>query len=204
MTTTPKQINRRQLIQQLTAITLGSTLLPVNGWAETAAAATTGSGGIYIAPGEGKQARAGDMSICFKLNKSQTDDHLGLWETVIQPGELGAPPHLHQGFDELLRVLEGSVHVMVGDEVTEVKAGGWHLRPRGLVHTFWNSGTVPAKTIDMSLPGGHEAYMLELSSLFENGHRPKPADLAALEKKYDILYRFDKLQEVMTTYHVHL
>ncbi len=200
----PKPINRRQLMQQLTAITLGSTLLPVAGLAETATTSINLSGGIYIAPGEGKQAKVGDMSICFKLNKSQTGDQLGLWETVIQPGELGAPPHLHQGFDELLRVLEGSVYVLVGDEVTEVKAGGWHLRPRGLVHTFWNSSTVPAKTIDMSLPGGHEAYMLELATLFENGRHPKPADFAALEKKYDIQYRFDKLQEVMTTYHVHL
>lgn len=204
MNASTETISRRQLMQQLTAITLGGTLLPLTGLAETAGSPTPAQGGIYIAPGQGKQAAIGNMSICFKLDKLQTGHHLGLWETVIQPGELGAPPHLHQGFDELLRVLEGSVHVMTGDEVTEVKAGGWHLRPRGLVHTFWNSGSIPAKTIDMCLPGGHEAYMTELATLFDNGHRPKPADFAALEKKYDIQYRFDKLQEVMTTYHVHL
>lgn len=204
MNFTPTPLNRRQLMQQLAAITLGSTLLPLAGLAETPDDSTPAKGGIYIAPGEGKQATVGEMSICFKLDTSQTGHHLGLWETIIQPGELGAPPHLHQGFDELLRVLEGSVHVMTGDEVTEVKTGGWHLRPRGLVHTFWNSGSIPAKTIDMCLPGGHEAYMMELATLFEKGRRPKPADFAALEKKYDIRYRFDKLQEVMTTYHVHL
>jgi quercetin dioxygenase-like cupin family protein len=35
-----------------------------------------------------------------------------------------------------MRVLEGSVSVLEGDKVVEVEAGGWHFRPRGIVHTF--------------------------------------------------------------------
>ena len=41
------------------------------------------------------------------------------------------------------------VHVLVGDTVTELHAGDYHLRPHGIVHTFWNSGDVPARFIDM-------------------------------------------------------
>jgi uncharacterized cupin superfamily protein len=46
-------------------------------------------------------------------------------------GQLGAPPHLHLGFDEICYVLEGTVHIMVEDEVFVVNKGDWHLRPRG-------------------------------------------------------------------------
>ena len=50
-----------------------------------------------------------------------------------------------------MRVLEGTVHVLVGDTVTEVHAGDWHVRPHGIIHTFWNAGDVPARIIDMYL-----------------------------------------------------
>lgn len=159
---------------------------------------------IFIPPGEGQKARVGQMDILFKFSKQQTAGHIGVWETVIQPGELGAPPHLHQGFDEVLRVLEGTVHVLVGDTVTNVPAGGWHLRPKGIVHSFWNSGIVPARTIDLCLPGGHESYMKSLAVLFENGNRPKPADFDQLEREHDIQFRFDLLPAIIKTYNVHL
>lgn len=159
---------------------------------------------IFIPPGEGKKGRVGDMELVFKFSKQQTAGHLGVWETVIQPGELGAPPHFHQGFDEVLRVLDGTVHVMVGDTVTAVPAGGWHLRPKGMVHSFWNSGSVPARTIDLCLPGGHESYMESLAALFENGNRPKPADFDRLEHEHDIKFRFDLLAGIIEQYKVHL
>lgn len=169
-----------------------------------AIAATDPTQPIFIPAGEGKKARVGQMELVFKFSKQQTAGNLGLWETLIQPGELGAPPHLHQGFDEILRVLEGTVHVMVGDTVTAVPAGGWHLRPKGMVHSFWNSGAVPARTIDLCLPGGHESYMESLALLFENGNRPRPADFDRLEREHDIQFRFDLLPAIIKTYNVHL
>lgn len=144
------------------------------------------------------------MELVFKFDKLQTSGHLGVSETIIQPGELGAPPHLHQHMDEICRVLDGSIFIMTGDIVTEVKAGSWHLRPKGIVHTFWNSGSVPAKTADICVPGRHEDYLKHLSSLFENGNRPKPDDFERLENNHDIKYRFDLLQSIMEKCKVHL
>jgi len=195
-------INRRQLMQQLTTFSLGTAVLPSFSLAEQHYSEDPKS--IYIPPGAGKTGTVGDMQITFKLDKNQTSGHLASWETIVQPGELGAPPHYHKTFDEICRVLEGSVFILTGDEVTEVKAGGWHLRPKGVVHTFWNSGATPAKTIDLCVPGGHEVYMQELASLFENSNHPKPEDFKRLEQKHDIHYRFDLLQEVMQKYKVKL
>ncbi|WP_144887359.1 cupin domain-containing protein [Lacibacter cauensis] len=195
-------INRRRLMQQLASFSLGAALLPSFGFAEHPIPEDPTS--IYIPPGGGIHGMVGDMQITFKLNKNQTSNHLASWESTIQPGELGAPPHYHTSFDEICRVLEGTVFIMTGNEVTEVKAGGWHLRPKGVVHTFWNSGSVPAKTIDLCIPGGHEDYMQELAALFENNKRPKPDDFKLLEQKHDIHYRFDLLKEVMQKYNVKL
>lgn len=96
---------------------------------------------------------------------------------TLQPGYLGAPPHLHKGFDEICIVMQGELHIMVGEDVYQVPAGGWHLRPRGIVHTFWNSGKEPVKFIEIYSPAGHEAYMKDLAKLFENNQRPQPSDL---------------------------
>ena len=123
---------------------------------------------------------------------------------VIAPGFMGAPPHFHKHFDEVVRVLEGTVTVMVGDATCDVTAGGWHLRPRGLVHTFWNAGKTPAKTIELYLPGGHEEYMHQLAALFANGKQPSRDVLAALGEKNDVHFDFAKLPAIMDKYKVRL
>jgi len=185
------------------AFSLGPCILPLAGYGLSHDSAQDPAT-IYIPPGDGKKGRVGNMEITFKFNSTETSNLLGLWETTIQPGELGAPPHYHGKTDEICRVSEGTVVFMTGDNITEVNAGGWHLRPKGMVHTFWNSGATKAKTIDICIPGGHEYYMQELALLFENNNRPKPADFKHLEEKYDIHYRFDLLPEVMKKYKVKL
>ena len=50
-----------------------------------------------------------------------------------------APLHLHRSEDELWYVLEGRLGLLVGDEETEVGAGGAVLAPAGSSHTYWNA-----------------------------------------------------------------
>ena len=196
-------LNRRQIIKHLATLSLGTAILPLPGDAKPLQTDPLPQA-RYIPPMEGKKGKVGNMEIIFKLNSKDTANRLGIWESIIQPGELGAPPHYHKGTDEICRVLEGSVTILTGEEVIEVKAGGWHLRPRGVVHTFWNGGFTPAKTIDLCTPGGHEFYMQELATLFENNARPGMENLKKLEQKYDIHYRFDLLQGIMEKYKVRL
>lgn len=159
---------------------------------------------VYIPPNGGERGMIAATEVTFKLNKQQTSGNMGSAEMILQPGYLGAPPHLHKGFDEICFVLEGTVHIMVDEEVFEVPAGGWHLRPRGLVHTFWNSGKVPARFIEIYTPAGHEVYMKDLTRLFENNQRPKPGDLQSLSQKHDIEFHFDKLPAILQKYKVQL
>ena len=93
---------------------------------------------------------------------------------------------------------------MVGEEVYTLEPGAWHLRPRGIVHSFWNSGKVPAKFIELYIPGGHEAYMEDLTNLFENGKMPKPAEVNAIAQEHDIEFFWDQLPGLQKKYNVHL
>ena len=56
------------------------------------------------------------------------------------PPRLIAPVHLHRSDDEAWYVLEGSLHVQVGDQVVETRAGAGVLVPKGTPHTYWNPG----------------------------------------------------------------
>jgi mannose-6-phosphate isomerase-like protein (cupin superfamily) len=83
------------------------------------------------------------------VRSAQTNMQFACIETVLAPKKMGPPPHMHQALDELCYVLEGSASILVGDTVYEVQAGGFHLRPRGIVHTFWNATDKPVRFIDM-------------------------------------------------------
>ena len=84
-----------------------------------------------------------------KLRAEYTNGQLTAQELFMPPKQMGPPPHLHKELDEVMIVLEGTIHVLVGKEVVELHAGDWHVRPHGIVHTFWNAGDVPARLIDL-------------------------------------------------------
>lgn len=84
-----------------------------------------------------------------KVRAEYTNGQLCCQELLMPPKTAGPPPHLHHELDEVMRVLEGTVSVLVGKEVVELKAGDWHVRPHGIVHTFWNASDQPAKLIDL-------------------------------------------------------
>ena len=72
---------------------------------------------VYIPPGKGKKGKIAVNEIIFKLDKEQTSGNLGAAETTLFPGYMGAVPHRHQGFDEVCRVLQGTLTILVGEEV---------------------------------------------------------------------------------------
>jgi len=214
----PHHLERRRVMQMLTATMIGSavltsptcaSLLPGSAPGESRAKSRDQShdksGAVFIPAGSGKKGGFGNNSaaeITFKLDKSQTNGHLGCAEVNLQPGRMGAVPHFHQSFDEICRVLEGTVTVLVGDEVVDVPAGAWHLRPRGKVHSYWNTGNVASRAIEMYIPGGHEEYMKALTELFANPVPPTPDEVGLLGKRYDTTFAWDRLPILMKKYGV--
>jgi len=61
------------------------------------------------------------------------------------PPRLIAPRHLHHDDDEAWYVLEGTLHVQIGEDDVEVRAGAAAFVPRGTPHTYWNQDAVPVR-----------------------------------------------------------
>ena len=119
----------------------------------TTAAAQTGGAvlePVYVSPGETPEIPLfPGIMVEIKLRHAQTADLFSSVEVAVAPKTMGPAPHLHQALDEIMYVLEGEASVLVGDEVTVIETGGWHLRPHGVVHTFWNASDQPLRFIDM-------------------------------------------------------
>jgi oxalate decarboxylase/phosphoglucose isomerase-like protein (cupin superfamily) len=83
-------------------------------------------------------------------------------ETAVGPNRMGPAPHLHKDLDELMLVLEGTATVLVDGKVEEIQTGGWHMRPRGIEHTFWNGSNEPLRFVDMYFNQNFEDFLEEL------------------------------------------
>ncbi len=197
---TSNHLNRRD-VMRLLAITMVGTVFLSN---STKANPKLEHKPVFIPPGVGKKGKLGDNDIVFKLDKSQTSGNLGSSEITLKPGYLGSIPHFHKTFDEVCIVLEGTVTIKVLDEIDDVAAGGWHLRPRGSVHCFWNSGKVDARFIELYIPAGHEQFMQGLTDMFIDNKIPTQEQINQLGEKFDTHFQWDQLPEVLTKYKVHL
>ena len=70
------------------------------------------------------------------------------------PGTLRhlVPLHVHHQDDEAIYVLEGSLRIQTGDEVTTTQAGSGVYIPSGKPHTFWNESNTPARFLVVMAP----------------------------------------------------
>lgn len=96
------------------------------------------------------------------IHSKNTGGQFSCVETVLAPKKMAGSPHKHDELDELMYVLEGTATVLVGNDVVEVPAGSWHLRPRGVVHAVWNGGDIPFRLLDMYFNQNFEDYLDEL------------------------------------------
>jgi quercetin dioxygenase-like cupin family protein len=105
----------------------------------------------------------GDFEVVVKVRSEHTHGVMGVIEETIQPGTL-VSPHTHEN-DVWVYVLSGEIGVLVGEEVAHAGQGSWALKPRNVVHAMWNSGTVPARILEILTPGGSERWFEELAAL---------------------------------------
>ncbi len=151
---------------------------------------TTQAGAHVVGPGKGKtmSGRAGGYTLETKATDDHTRGAYAFQEMIVAPGFPWIPPHIHHNEDEALYGLEGEIAVRVGDQVHTVGPGTYVLMPRGIVHTFSNPGTVPAKVLVISSPGAVIGYFEEAAALTNASPTGQPdmEQLAALARRYGI------------------
>jgi mannose-6-phosphate isomerase-like protein (cupin superfamily) len=151
---------------------------------------------IVVSPGEGRSVSLGGMGVIFKVGGADTGGAFAIVEHPIEPGRL-VLPHVHQHEDEYSYVLEGTIGARVGDREITAGPGGYVIKPRGLMHTFWNPGPAPARLLEVIAPAGFERYFVELAEA--DLHRR--SELAA---KYGVTYSSDWVAGLVSRYNLKL
>ena len=151
---------------------------------------------LVVKPGEGRSVWLGGMGVVFKISGAETRGAFAVVEHPIDPGRV--LPHVHVHEDEYSYVLEGTIGARVGDHEVVAGQGSYAIKPRGLMHSFWNAGPGPARLLEVIAPAGFEKYFVELAEAGDPGRRQ---ELAA---KYGVTYSSDWVAELASRYNLKL
>ena len=164
---------------------------------------------FYIPSSAPLQPGPGGMDIKIWVRSSQTNLQYSSVEAAVAPKMMGPPPHIHKDLDEICFVLEGTASILVGEKVYEIEAGAWHMRPRGIKHTFWNASDKPLRFIDMYFNQNFEDYLEEYfhkigADMAKNNLTPMDAGIAkrmaALDTKFGVTMFPHERQAIMDKY----
>lgn len=204
--------SRRNAIQQIMMATAGISLCSLPSFAETKSSDATASKNLspfMLSPMEPLQPGPGGLDIRTWVRSSQTNMQYSCVEFAVAAKKMGPEPHYHKSLDELMYVLDGTATVMVEDTVYEIPAGGWHFRPRGMVHTFFNNSDKPFRGIDMYFNQNFEDYLEELFHKIIPGMQKNKLTMAdasiakqmhALHKKFGLVGFPQKRKPIMDKY----
>jgi len=110
-----------------------------------------GTGPAYCGPGD---------RVTFLITGAETGGAFFMAEVSVVPGG-GPPPHVHAREDETFYIQQGTLTAQVGDKSLCVSAGDFVHLPRGVVHSFKNTGDETAKVLLVVTPAGLENYFAE-------------------------------------------
>ena len=210
-----KSTTRRAAVQQLLTATFATSFLGMG--ALKASGQSTGEKEskdplkpFYLPPpAEPLQLGGKGINMRTLVRSSQTNMQYSCVEFIVAPKQMGPPPHFHKDLDEIMYVLEGTVSVLVDETLYPVEAGGWHLRPRGIVHTFWNASDKPTRYIDMYFNQNFEDFLEELNNklipdMAKNNLTPADPGIAKrwadLDRRFGITTFFDQRQAIIDKY----
>jgi mannose-6-phosphate isomerase-like protein (cupin superfamily) len=203
------QTTRRQAIQSLSSAVLTGLLLSNSNAFGGEQNGQDSLKPFYLPPTKPLEPGLGGIDIRTWVRSSQTNNQFSCVEAAVAPKTMGPPPHIHKDLDEICYVLEGTASVLVGEEVYEVQAGGFHLRPRGIPHTFWNAGNEKLRFMDLYFNQNFEDYLEEVFhkiyvDMAKNNLSPMDAGiskrLSDLDKRFGITMFPQQRQVIMEKY----
>ena len=127
-----------------------------------------------------EEFRISGMTIRFRLEGEQSAGSVAIFEFEVPVGVRIAAAHSHDGYEETIYGLEGTLTWTLDGVSTDVGPGEVLVIPRGVVHRFDNIGDVDAKALAIVTPGvlGPDYFREVAAALDAAGDGPP--DVAAL------------------------
>lgn len=128
---------------------------------------------LLIPPGGGRFYDMGGMQSRFYADEAETAAEYSISEWHLAPGTPGPGPHAHAREDDVFYVLDGVITFWLDGERIDAPAGSFLRVPTGVTHDFANLGTVPARFLNIFIPGGFERDMPAIVDWFAKNARPR-------------------------------
>lgn len=124
---------------------------------------------LVVFPGAGRSLPVGSSAVRLLAVGDDTAQRSSTEEIEVPAGFDGPPPHYHNRTNHSWYVVEGELRLTVDGEPFDLAPGGFVYVPTGVGHTFANTGTIDARLVQFTTPGGFDVYLEELSLAFPAG-----------------------------------
>jgi mannose-6-phosphate isomerase-like protein (cupin superfamily) len=131
--------------------------------------------------------------LMIRTSAAETNGAYAMFEIFAEAGN-GVPMHIHKNEDEHFIVLEGTLHMAVGDKAVNVGAGRAVTVSRGVPHAWSNVSDTEVRMLVLFSPGYVEGMFREIA-LRQND------DIAAILEKFGCLIVGPPLSEGLNTIH---
>jgi quercetin dioxygenase-like cupin family protein len=112
----------------------------------------------------------GSIAIRFVLDGRAAGGPVSIFEFDIPPGASFPIPHRHDGYDETIYGLEGTMTWTVGGTSTDVGPGDALFIPRGTAHRYRNTRDATIRELAIVTPGVlGPGYFRELEAAVGSG-----------------------------------
>jgi mannose-6-phosphate isomerase-like protein (cupin superfamily) len=156
-----------------------------------------------VEAGQGDLVHLGGIGVHYKVPGEATGGAFSIVEHPVNPGVL-VPPHVHTREDEFSFVIEGEIGVRIGERVFSAGPGEYVVKPRGVPHTFWNSGPARARLLEIIAPPQFDRFFREMAALLAQGGQPDFESLSTLADRYGVSFLMEWVPELSATYGVTL
>jgi mannose-6-phosphate isomerase-like protein (cupin superfamily) len=99
----------------------------------------------------------------IRTSVDETDGIYAMLEIVAESRN-GVPMHIHTNEDEHFLVLEGTLHIVHGDERLDVPAGAAVTVKKGVPHAWCNLADTPVRMLIVFSPGQIEQMFRQVST----------------------------------------
>jgi quercetin dioxygenase-like cupin family protein len=124
-------------------------------------------------------------AVRLRLLAQSPDQPVAVTDNTVPPGFPGPVRHRHVTMTDIFYVLEGELTFDLDGAQRVLGPGSFVLVPPGVVHTFANPGSMPARFLNIYEPAGNEQYLKEAVKRMVEGHPWSPAEMAEVASRYD-------------------
>ena len=111
-------------------------------------------------------------TITVIIGGEKTADAYSVFELIVPPNE-GPGLHIDKDWDEWWYVIEGTFTFTLNGERKQFNAGSFAHGPKGIPHSFKNTGEVTGKVVMVTMPSGLEKFFRNVHQASLNGRPDK-------------------------------